>query len=252
MVYNRHNIHTFMTGNIAGMSSPQDGSIELWGSFVCTDRSPNGKRTIRRLNYLGEPTPFEVERPTEDWSPGHLLVTRDGDLVTVDQASGLLAKHDGKTGEILWTRMPVEDPREEGLIIGRPAEAPDGRIFVPGGELRYVLVLSPEGELLSTFGVPGGGRGELAFPVGIAFGFRGTILVLDRMRHTILAYDEEFRLLSEHGSLGARTGNLYHPTAIAALPDGRLWVAQGFEGRVQAFRLVETEAGTSGYRGSAS
>jgi hypothetical protein len=88
--------------------------------------------------------------------------------------------------------------------------------------------------------------------VGIAFGFRGTILVLDRMRHTILAFDEDFRLMSEHGSLGARTGNLYHPTAIAALPDGRLWVAQGFEGRVQAFRLIETGAESSGYRGVSS
>lgn len=241
LVYNTRNINIFQTGNVADISNPRDGAIELWGGFVCLDTDEAGRRSLRRLNYLGEPLSFEVERPTESWSPSHLIVARDGGLITLDDFGGILAKHDGETGKLLWFRSIVDDPQADQLILGRPAEAPDGRIFVPGGEERRVLVLSESGEYLSSFGVAGTAKGGLAFPIGVAFGLRGTILVLDRMRHTILAYDQEFRFLGEYGTLGARPGNFYHPVAIAALPDGRLWVAQGFEGRVQSYRFFETD-----------
>jgi len=71
---------------------------------------------------------------------------------------------------------------------------------------------------------------------------RGVDAVLDRMRHTVLVYDRDHGFTSEFGSYGGAPGQLYHPLAIAAAP-GRILVAQGYEGRVQAFGIFGTEAG---------
>lgn len=244
-VYNDHSIHTYQTGHIAGISAPMDGTIDTDGGFVFTDRDPEGGRTIRRLNFLGEPVSYEPEKPAPGWSPGRLMVGVDGHFLTIDEEHGRFAKHDSETGALLWSRIIAEDVPDQGALFGRPVQSPDGRIFVPGGELRRVLVLSEEGEFEVSFGRPGAGTGEFAFPVGVAFGPLGTILVLDRMRHTILLFDSEFRFIGEQGGFGARAGNFYHPLSIASLPDGRVWVAQGYESRVQAFRLFQVDGSTS-------
>jgi DNA-binding beta-propeller fold protein YncE len=240
-VYTSTGVHTFDTGEIAGLVSPSDGTIEASGGFAFTDYGKDGRRTIKRLNFLGEPAAYEPERPSPDWAPDRLLVTRDGQYVTVDNRSGLLAKHDSNTGALLWARSLMGETEGEEPFFGRPAEAGDGRIYVPGGELHSILVFSPSGEPLTSFGRAGTARGELASPAGIAFGTLDRILVLDRMRHTVLLYGSDHRFLGEFGTLGSKPGGFYHPLAIAALPDGRLWVAQGFQGRVQAFHLTEEE-----------
>jgi outer membrane protein assembly factor BamB len=198
-------------------------------------------RTIKRLNYLGEPLPYEPARPSPSWSPGHLLITAEGDYVTVDRSSGLVAKHDARTGDLLWTMDLAEYIPDDAGLAGRPVEAPDGRLYIPGGGSRKVVVLSAQGEFLSSFGTTGTTAGTFAFPVGIAFGPGGAVLVLDRMRHTILVFSADHKFVTEFGTLGDGPGLFYHPVAIASAPDGQVYVAQGHRGLVQIFRMVESE-----------
>jgi hypothetical protein len=165
---------------------------------------------------------------------------RDGNYVTIDQRTGLVAKHDAGTGALIWQLNPVADEPEMQDLLGRPAEAPDGRIYIPGAKLRRVLVLSADGQLVTVFGRQGAKRGEFAFPVGVAFGPAETVLVLDRMRHCVLFFDADHKFLGESGGMGEGPGSFYHPLALSATADGRVYVAQGYQGRVQAFRLVDT------------
>jgi len=72
----------------------------------------------------------------------------------------------------------------------------------------------------------------------------GEPFTLDRMRHVVLIFDEQHEFLGEFGRVGYRGGDFYHPLGIAAAPDGRVWVAQGFEGRVQLYRLQLEEPPT--------
>lgn len=78
----------------------------------------------------------------------------------------------------------------------------------------------------------------MIFPVAAAVTPEGLVLVLDRMRHKILVHDADLRLIGEYGSLGAARGQFYQPNDMAVTDDGRVLVAQGFEGRVQVFRLA--------------
>ncbi len=102
-----------------------------------------------------------------------------------------------------------------------------------------MLVHDGEGQPQGAFGRFGSARGQFVFPVGVAIGPEGTVLVLDRLRHAILLFDAEQHFLAEYGSFGGRPGQFYHPNAIAAMPDGRVVVTQGYLGRVQSFRLYD-------------
>ena len=239
-VFDVNGFHRFRTTPAAGIVSPRDGSIDAEGRFVYIEADGRARNELRRLNFLGEPESYEATAPTEDWTPLHLLIAGDGNYLTVD-AEGALTKHDAATGEVHW-RLPLVDASyERADLTGRPAQSPTGTIYVPLTGLRQIAVIGPDGEFEGLFGVPGTKSGELAFPVGVAVTGSGQILVLDRMRHRILIYSKEQAFLGESGTIGYGPGHLYHPLAIAASVDGRVYVAQGFEGRIQRFRLLGSE-----------
>jgi hypothetical protein len=64
------------------------------------------------------------------------------------------------------------------------------------------------------------------------------VLVLDRLRARVLVFDRDHRFVTEFGATGSRPGDFYHPVALAVSADDRLYVAQGYLGRVNVFRLA--------------
>ncbi len=240
-LYDEHSILTFHTSEISGLADPNDVTVESAGTLVCTDAVVGGGRTIRRLNFFGESVPYVPEPPISDWRPDHLLVTADGNYVTSDGAHSLLVKHDSRTGAVVWKQaLDADEASGETIGLGRPAEAPDGELYVPLGGDRHIGVYSKDGAPESTFGVPGTGRGHLSFPVGVAFCPDGSIAVLDRLRHTILLYNNAHAFIAEFGEYGTGPRNLYHPLSIAATADGRVYVTQGLEARIHVFRFSNT------------
>lgn len=239
-VFTDKGVLVFSTGRTAHLGDPQDITVDPAGDFVCTDSRVEGGRTIRRLNFYGEPIAYEPERPTEDWAPDHILITADGNFVTTDQ-NGLLAKHDAGSGALLWTQASIEGESEY-LGLGRPAEAPDGRLYVPLGGNRHVAVYTAAGEPESMFGTPGSNRGRFSFPVGVAFCPEGNIAVLDRMRAAVLIFDAAHKFLAEFGRLGGGERDFYYPISLAVSPNGHLYVAQGYGSRVHVFRVEDSRS----------
>lgn len=238
-LFDRFGMERFRTDESAGLSQVRDGSLDPAGRLVYLEANVPAGPAIRRLNFFGEPDEFRAVAPHEGWAPLHLLVTTEGDYVTID-GRGFLCKH-AESGELLWSVSIVDSAFERVDQVGRPAEGPNGTIYVPSTGERQILLVSASGEPEGTLGVPGAKRGELAFPVAVGVTADGHVLVLDRMRHVILLYGPDHRFIDEFGGLGRRPGDLYHPLALSVAPDGRVFVAQGFEGRVQQFRLVDLE-----------
>jgi DNA-binding beta-propeller fold protein YncE len=234
----------FVTGTIAGVSNPVDAVGTPDGGFVFLDADGEGSRTIRRLDLRGEPVDFVVESPLDGWRPDHFALAVDGNYLTVDSVLGLLVKHDADTGAVIWRRAlwAGTDPDK---ICGRPATAPDGRIYIPVGQEHRVQILTADGLPEDSFGVVGSTPGKFAFPVDVAFGPEDTVLVLDRMRHVILVFDRDQEFITEYGYMGAAPGAFYHPVSLA-FASGRAYVAQGFEGRVQVYDVISTDAETTG------
>lgn len=230
----------FVTGAAAGLSSPADAVPTPDGGFVFIDSDGDRGRTIRKLDLSGEPVPFGAEIPVDGWRPEHLGVAHDGHVLTLDTVTGLLAKHDAGDGSLIWRRALWADQGAE-TVCGRPSVAPDGRIYVPMSQEHRVLVLTADGRPDGSFGEVGTTPGKFSFPVDVAFGLDGLVMVLDRMRHVIVVFDENHDFVTEYGRMGASPGAFYHPVSMA-FASGRLFVAQGFEGRVQSFDVFRTEA----------
>ncbi len=230
----------FMTDRLAGISNPADAAFVADGEFVFIDSGDDQVRTIRRLDLRGEPVTFAVEAPVTGWIPDHLTVLADGHLLSLDSTLGLLAKHDVDTGALIWKRALWNTVGTE-LVVGRPSEAPDGRLYVPVSQEHRVIVLTADGMPLTTFGIVGTTPGKFSFPVDVAFGPENTVMVLDRMRHKIIVFDENYDFITEYGRMGGAPGAFYHPVSLA-YASGRAYVAQGFEGRVQVFNVFSTDA----------
>jgi DNA-binding beta-propeller fold protein YncE len=240
-VLNKHGVEMFRTGGFSNLSYPVDGSLTSDGDFIFVGKGRNGEMTIRRLNFMGEPVNFIPEIPIEGWRPQHLTITRDGHILTLDSFLDILTKHNSRTGAILWL-TEISDEGSDDLRLGRPAESPDGRIYLPVGKTKNVMIFSADGKILETMGEFGTGPGKFVFPVGVAMGPGGLVLILDAMRHKVLMFDSDHNFLSEFGGMGAGLGQLYHPSAIAASEDGKVYVAQGYESRVQVFNIRDTKA----------
>ncbi len=237
VIANTDGIQIFRTGAFAGLSFPLDGSLDRDGGIVFLDSDEDFGSTIKRLDLFGEPVDFSVEPVHPGWAPRYLIITRDGNFLTLDAFPGTLAKHDSRSGELIWVTTIANDSGSDVLHLGRPAEAEDGRIYIPGGNLNQVLVFTPDGRNDSAFGRYGTGPGRMIFPVGAAFLPDGTFLMLDRMRHKIMAFDADHQFIGEYGSLGAGPGQFYHPSSLATDHTGRCFVGQGFQGRVQVFKV---------------
>ena len=119
-----------------------------------------------------------------------------------------------------------------------------GNISIVNGDLMIPLPLEQavarytlDGTYVTTFGIPGGGPKELGFPIAVTGDGHGGILVLDRMRSTILHYDNDGKTVEERGGMGISDGWFYLPGAMTSRSDGVCYIAQMFNSRVQAVRM---------------
>jgi hypothetical protein len=242
-ILNPAGIEVFQTSVFAGVVSPLDASIDAAGRTVYLGRVSGQAHRIGRLNLYGEPDSYLAAVPNDQFDPQHLIATRDGNYLSLDTDSGVLVKNDSRTGAVIWERrIAGEIAAPNGVLnLGRPVEAADGRLAIPGGELHSMVMLNANGELETSFGRFGTSPGRLVFPVAAVFGPEGTLLVLDRMRHKILVYGPDYGFQTEFGSMGGYPGQFYHPIAMAGTSDGRLLVAQGYLGRVQVFNILTEE-----------
>jgi DNA-binding beta-propeller fold protein YncE len=128
-------------------------------------------------------------------------------------------------------------PPPEGIPKGRVstlAVDSEGRLYaLRRGVNPPVLIYSPDGEFLSSFG-----DGEVFDAHGIAIDAADRIFVVDRDAHEVICFstrgDILFRLGTRHRPHWAEPFN--HPTDVAVAPDGEIYVSDGYgNGRVHAF-----------------
>ena len=118
-----------------------------------------------------------------------------------------------------------------------------------GTKGHQVIKLSPRGEVLLRLGeagVAGSGPGQLNQPCDVITAESGDIFVADGhsgqspsppegATGRILKYDREGHLLEEWGEIGFRPGQFRTPHALALDSQGRLWVADRGNHRIQVF-----------------
>ncbi len=249
-----------------GVASLPDGRI------VVAD--PDAALVVRLR--AGEPS-TTVACPGHPWTaPMGVAATAAGDLWVADAGEGVLVRvaADGRctragAGELERpTSVAVRDGRvyvadpprhliavfkesgEAAATIGRWGDGegelnfPTSVAFTPSGELVVVDALhfriarfDADGRWLGAFGTAAVEGGEFGMPKDVAVDPDGRIYVSDAQRDAVLVFRPDGTLDYVLGAPGEGPGRFTHPAGVA-FAAGRIYVADSYAGRVQAFDIL--------------
>jgi tripartite motif-containing protein 71 len=118
------------------------------------------------------------------------------------------------------------------------AVSPQGEVYVSDRFQRVINVYSPQGDHLRAFTPPEEAEGW--HPMGITFDQRGNLYVTNVAagHHGVLVFDRTGALKLRFGTEGTEPGRFWFPNGIAVDDRGRIFVADGNNGRLQAFNSV--------------
>jgi DNA-binding beta-propeller fold protein YncE len=159
-----------------------------------------------------------------------VVFDRDGNVLTSWDRGGFdhTIRHCTLEGEVLQT---IGTPgRPAPFMSGRPFNKPTNIAFGPQGDLyvcdgygnAHIHRLSPDGELIQTWGESGSDPGQFYVPHDIRCDEQGFVYVADRENHRVQVFDGD-------GGVQAVWGRLHRPCGLAIAGEGhrrRVYVAE--------------------------
>ena len=249
VIFDERGLYNYQIIGGSTFSTPIDLAVDPDG-YITLLAIVGGQRTIVRLDYDGR---FVKQIALSDLPEGILepllisiALSPQGDrLYVLDQANFRLwiADAGGRvTGSVdLVAGLDPKRAREE--TLGHVDTYADV-VLVSRSMAGSVLLLDPDGVSLGTIGIKGTSSCESAFPVAAALDASGNVVVLDQQRTLMTVWQtSNRRCVEEISGIGESPGRLYQPADLALDGKGRIYVSQGFEGRVQVFEHRTGAAG---------
>jgi DNA-binding beta-propeller fold protein YncE len=138
---------------------------------------------------------------------------------------------DGRLVEVM-----VPEERGEKAVLNDVTIDEEGRIYLLSERSGRIFVYDENRKFLFKFGEKGGSSGKLSRPMSVAVDNKnGRKYVVDYMRHSITVYDKDGNFIFEFGGIGWGDGWFQYPIDIAVDSEGRIFVADLFNHRVQVF-----------------
>ncbi|MBN2373188.1 NHL repeat-containing protein [bacterium] len=226
-----------------GIKSPMSVAVDKKGKIYVLEETPQEKHRCR-ISVFGpagrKAASMEIKgfKGAEDFQATDIDIDEDGNIYLAGGSSCMLVIL-SKSGEFIRAIKPVEktDTGEEiGADVVRVC-LNAGHIYLLSEWRGHVYVYDRKGNHVNTFGQKGGSTGKLSRAQGLAIdNADGTVYVMDYMRHTLLIYDPSGAFINEFGGEGRGPGWFSYPKDIAIDGQGRLFVADTFNKRVQVFQ----------------
>lgn len=222
-------------------SSPSDIAVDAEG-FLFVLANYQRHRALLELDFDGQ---FRKEIRLTGLPPEALLpslssvaISPAGDrLFLLDEANLTLWLTD-RNGHIEGSvdlGEGLDDDERRDLILGK-ADVYGDRVLIAVSNYGEIRTFDLDGSPKGTYGAKGTAACKTAFPTAAALDADGNLVIIDQQRMIILRWARKGnRCLSEHYGIGNTPGYLYFPADLALDAAGRLYVAQGYEGRVQAY-----------------
>ncbi len=208
------------------------GVAGLWGYYLTTRKplsavlpSAPAVAEVFKPRYLF--SIYGVDRPVG------VAVSPDGERIYVAESGGERKVHVfDRKGERLFT-MATADTLAERTPVYVEVDG-QGRIFVSDRRQHTVFLFDPEGNPLGQMAPP---PGETFWaPLGIALGPERIYLTdITRGMHRVLVYTQDGQFVQAFGTEGKDPGQFWYPNGIEVDPEGRIYVTDSNNGRLQVF-----------------
>jgi len=241
IIYNSSFFPLVTIGKGSGVNAPTSATVDPSGSVYIAQApgkaSPVGRITVldaclkplRQINFSG----FDG---ADKFTPQRIVRAEGGRIFAVGPgAAGIVViEADGKQRLLNPAAREIEgEPHFSALSLDAA-----GNLYAVSEEAGRVFVLDPELKVVRRFGTKGGSAGKLSRPQGVAADpSRGLFYVVDYMRHSVSVYDASGKYLNEFGGLGLGPGWFQYPKDIALDAQGRLFVVDTFNQRLQVFEV---------------
>lgn len=238
IVYTSDFYPLYIFGKNAGVQSPQGLTVDAEGNlYVAQAETQDNPRT--RISVFNACMQWvrdiyiEGFEGADAFRPYRLVLDKKGNFYVASTYFPGVLTLDNK-GKFLDMISPEEDGKK--MMINNVAIDDEGRIYLVSEDVGKVYVYNENKKLLFKFGEKGGSTGKLSRPKAIGIDNRnGRLYVVDYMRHTVTSYDKNGNYIFEFGGLGWGEGWFQYPSDIFVDKNGKIFVADFFNNRVQAF-----------------
>jgi hypothetical protein len=241
-VFNASGMEVFAFGDDLDLGQIVDLAVDGNGDILLLSYR-DGTPAVTRCTFRGVPVaPVEISGlpPTLTFRPNRMIY-RAGLLYFLSTTAASLVVTDGsgafREHVDLATLLGQDEWQKGGGEIGGFSVDDEGNVFFTVPVLFKVYKLTPQ-RTLTYFGRPGSAPGRFGVVAGVAADSRGNILVADRLKCVVMAFDKDFNFLAEFGYRGSRPDNLIVPDQIAIDGRDRVYVTQGRRRGVSVFALT--------------
>jgi len=191
-------------------------------------------RAIAEIALTGFPTALR------DFAPNRMAY-RNG-LLYLASTMGLIAAVTDRDGRFtraydLFRLLELEEKDRGATELAGFSVDADGNILFTVPVMFRAFVLAPDGSI-AAFGKPGSAPGGFNIVGGIARDRKGNIVVIDRLKASVLVFDKTFKFVTQFASYGRKPSQLVFPDDLAIGTDDRIYVTQSGKKGISVFKLT--------------
>lgn len=242
-IFNDKGMEVYRFGDDGSLGPVVDVAVRQDGKILVLSK---GGTTFSLLvcNYRGEPqTQLQFKDfPSEfsDFLPDQMAL-RNRQLYLLDTMSMRIAVTDDnggfQHGYDLVSLLDLEEKKRGQAGVGGFSVDRHGNMLFTIPVLFAAYKLFPDGTVTG-FGRAGSAPGSFGVVGGIVADDWGYYYVADRLKCTVLVFDENFKFQSEFGYRGPRPENLVGPRYLALDDKGRLYVSQLKNRGISVFKVA--------------
>lgn len=241
-IFNPSGMEVFSFGDDLGLGQILDAAVDRNGDIILLSYK-DSRSAVTRCNFRGVPIgSIEIKNlPAALVFDANRMVLRNGLFYFASLMASSVIVTDAK-GEFrshfeLLPLLDVDKQKMDGAeAIGFTVDQ-EGSVFFTVPVLFSVYKRSPDGKL-SSFGTPGSSPGKFGVVAGIASDSHGNLFVADKLKCVVMAFDKDFKFLTEFGYRGSKPSNLIVPDDLAVDRRDRIYVSQSRKRGVSVFGLA--------------